>query len=242
MKSKGSILVKLILIGSIIFIFYRLRIGGIMNRNSLENSHFAYNQKFDKEDSTLFNDVALNKMKSKFVLESNYRNSIKSFDYDSLGILYYTKIDLENNLPMDQFIMFQEKSTTTSTMHPYHKLNGNKNEFYVLGEKVPIIDKIIFCLTGDGSQIHRNVYNQNFTSYYLPVKTFSLRYGEEAPIDIFFGGKEICANTRVAYPLMFSFYKVQKSLYVLILIPTDPVMNLEGDLLKKMMNEKSTVN
>lgn len=236
MKSTGAFLVILITVGFVVFIIYRLVVADIMNRNSLENSHYAYDQKFDNEDSVLFKSVALDKMKSKFILESNYRNAIKSFDYDSIGILYYTKIDLENDLPMDQFILFQEKSTTTSTMHPYDQLNGNKNDFYVLGEKVPIIDKIIFSLTGDGSQIQRNVYSKNFISYYLPVNTFSLRYGEEAPIDIFFGGKEISANTRAAYPLMLSFYKVQKSLYILILIPTYPVMNLEGDLFGKIVN------
>jgi len=237
MKFKGAILIKLVLIGFVMFIGYRFIMAEIMNRNSLENSRYIYNQKFDKEDSTLFKSAAFGKMKSIFNLESNYRNSLKSFEYDSLGILYYTKIDLENDLPMDQFIMFQEKSTTTSVMHTYDKLNGNKNDFYVLDEKVPKIDKIIFSLTGDGDQIHRNAYTRNFISYYLPVNTFSLRYGEEAPIDIFFGGKEIAANTRVDYPLMLSFYKVHKALYVLILIPTHPVMTLEADLFGKIMND-----
>ena len=134
-----------------------------MNSDALGNTHFTYNQKFDKEDSTLFNSVTLDKMKTRFILSSNFRKPLKSFDYDSLGILYYTKINLKNDFPMDQIIVFQEKSTTTPTMHPYHELNGNKNDFNVLCEKTPDnIDKIIFSLNEKWKLEQRNVYNSNF--------------------------------------------------------------------------------
>lgn len=237
MKFNLGLFIKLILIGFILFIIYRLRIADELIQESIDNSHFTYNQKFDKEDSTLFNSIALGIMKSRFILESNYRNPLKAFDYDSLGILYYTKINLENDLPMDQVIMFQEKSSTTPTMHQYYELDGNRNEFSVLCEKTPNkIDKIIFSLNEKWKLEQRNVYNANFISYYLPVSSFSVRYCEEAPIDIFFGGFESINNTRVAYPLMFSFYKIQKSLYVFILIPQRAFINIESDLFEKIIN------
>ena len=139
---------------------------------------------------------------------------------------------------MDQFIWFRDKGTSTTTMHTYHVLNGNGNgnEFKLRGEKVNKVDTIIFSLTGDGSKIQRNVYNKNFVSYYLPVSSFSLRYGEDAPTDIFFGGKEIIFGGRKEYPLMLSFYKIHKSLYVIVLIPNINKMNLKGDLLGKIIN------
>jgi hypothetical protein len=94
-------------------------------------------------------------------------------------------------------------------------------------------------LTGDRSQIKKIIYNKNFVSYYLPVSTFSLRYGEDAPTDIFFGGKETLTGGRNTYPLMISFYKIHKFLYVLILIPDINELNLEDDLFGKIMNDNS---
>jgi hypothetical protein len=38
---------------------------------------------------------------------------------------------------------------------------------------------------------------------------------------------------------MISFYKIHKSLYVLILIPDKNEMNLDGDLFGKIMNDNS---
>ena len=124
-------------------------------------------------------------------------------------------------------------------MHTYHDYSrGGVFDFEILGEKITKVNKIIFSLTGDGKLIQRNVYNKNFVSYYLPVSTFSLKYGEDAPTDIFFGGNETLLG-RGTYPLMISFYKIHKSLYVLILIPDKNEMNLEGDLFGKIMNDNS---
>jgi hypothetical protein len=124
-------------------------------------------------------------------------------------------------------------------MHTYdHFSDDNKYDLFILGENIPKVDTVIFSLTGDGEQIQKNVYNKNFVSYYLPVSTFSLRYGENAPTDIFFGGKETLIG-RQQYPLMISFYKKQKSLYVLIFIPNKNKMDLEGDLIGKIMNDNS---
>ena len=86
--------------------------------------------------------------------------------------------------------------------------------------------------------MQRNVYSKNFISYYLPVNSFSLRYSEKEPIDIFFGGNETLIG-RETYPLMISFYKIHKSLYVLLLIPDNTEMNLDGALLGKIMNDNS---
>jgi len=180
-------------------------------------------------------------MKSVFVIKSTFRNSIKCFNYKNQGKLHFTKIDLVRDIPMDQFIWFREKHTSTTTMHTYFDLNRNAFEFMIRGEKVDSVSKIIFSLIGNGNQIQRNVFNKNFVSYYLPVCNFSLRYGENFPTDIFFGGKEVLFGRRNMYPLMISFYKMHKSLYVLIFIPNKNDMNLEGDLLGKIMNDNTIV-
>ena len=179
-----------------------------LNENSMLNSEYCYHEKFNLEDSTLFNSFGLKKMNLIFVLKSNFRNPIKCYDYNNQGKLFLINIDLINNIPMDKFIWFREVPSYESTMHTYCDFSsGNKFDFLILGEKIGKVSKIIFSLTGDGAQIHKNVFNKNFVSYYLPVSTFSLRYDENAPTDIFFGGKETLFGGRNTYPLMISFYK-----------------------------------
>ena len=240
MKSKKTIILLILSIAGVCFIIPRIITADKLNENSMLNSEYCYHEKFNMEDSTLFNNLGLKKMNLIFVLKSNYRNPIKCYDYNNQGKLFLTKIDLINNIPMDKFIWFREVFSYESTMHSYCDFSsGNKFDFSILGEKIAKVNKIIFSLTGDGTQIQKNVFNKNFVSYYLPVSTFSLRYGENAPTDIFFGGKETLFGGRDTYPLMISFYKKKKYLYILILIPNENEMNLEGDLLGKIMNDNS---
>ena len=240
MKSKKIIIVGLLLVIGVSFIIFRFVKANKLNQNSMAISKYCYNENFDKEDSSLFKNLDIKKMKSVLVLKSNFRNNIKCFDYYNQGKLYLIKTDLINDIPMDQFICFREVATEETIMHTYSKFSmGGKFDFLILGEKIPKINKIIFSLTGDGSHIKKNVYNKNFVSYYLPVSTFSLRYGEDEPTDIFFGGKETLSVGRNTYPLMISFYKIHKSLYVLILIPDKKEMNLDGDFFGKIMNDNS---
>jgi len=240
MKSKKTIILLILSIAGVCFIISRSITADKLNEESMSNSEYCYHEKFDMEDSTLFNSFGLKKMNLILALKSNYRNPIKCYDYNNQGKLYLTKIDLINNLPMDKFIWFREVFSYESTMHTYSEFSsGNKFDFLILGEKTVKVNKIIFSLTGDGTQIQKNVFNKNFVSYYLPVSTFSLRYDEDAPTDIFFGGKETLFGGRDTYPLMVSFYKKKKYLYILILIPNKNEMNLEGGLLGKIMNDNA---
>jgi hypothetical protein len=240
-KTIRIIYIVLILIVGLYFLINIINKGFDSNDKFFLNSKYLFNEKFDKEDSILFKTDELSNMKSILVLKSTYRNDIKCFKFKKQNTIYYTKIDLVNDIPMDQFIWYREKVTRTSTNHSYAKLASGDYDLLTFGEKVGKVKKIIFSLTGDGNQIQRNVYNKNFVSYYLPVSTFSLRYGEDAPIDIFFGGREFLFGfgARSNYTIMISFYKIHKSLYVLILIPDKNEMNLEGDLFGKIMNDNS---
>ena len=216
MKLKKKVILLILSVLGACFIISRIITADKLNENSMLNSEYCYHEKFNMEDSTLFNCSGLKKLNLILVLKSTFRNPIKCYNYNNQGKLYLTKIDLINDIPMDKFIWFREVFSYESTMHSYANFSsGNKFDFYILGEKTVKVNKIIFSLTGDGTQIQKNVFNKNFVSYYLPVSTFSLRYGENAPTDIFFGGKETLFGGRDTYPLMVSFYKKKKYLYIL---------------------------
>lgn len=234
------IIIILLIISGGFIIFSMIVKSFKMQHNSIQNSKYYYDINFDKEDSVLFKESSMRMLKPIFVLKSNYRNDIKSFDYNNQCKLQLIKVDLNEDISMERLIEFRKVPSEETTMHTYDDFSkGGSYDFLILSEKIPKANKIIFCLDGDDKYASKRVFNKNFVSYYLPISTFSIRYGEKEPVDIFLGGKEIAFGIRIKYPLMVSFYKTQKSLYVMILIPNKNEMNLDGDLLRNIMDDNS---
>jgi len=240
MKTKNFVIVVIV---GILLVAITIFIIKIYNSPStgqvLSNSQYIYSSNFDREDSILFNKDELKNLVPQFVIKSNFRNDIKCLKLKNVGTLYYTNIDIDTSLPMDKFIWFNEKISKISTFHPYFNFSkDNGYDFEISGEKVSKVNKVIFCLTGNGKLLQKNIYNKNFVSYYLPVSSFSIRYSEKSYNDIFFGGKQTLSG-RSTFPLMISFYKIHKSLYFFILIPNENEMSIEGDTFGKLINYKA---
>lgn len=207
----------------------------------MANSKYLYDAKLNSDDSILFKYNELKYLSPNLVIKSTYRNEIRSFNYRNDCDIYYTKIDLSKDIPLEQFVRFREEFTNVTTMHPYDNLSRKSvYDFEILGEKVAVVDSVIFSLTGDGKKIKRICYNKNFISYYLPVSSFSLRYGTDAPTDIYFGTPTLIFGFfRREYPLMFAFYKRHKSFYVVLVISDKNAMHLDADFLETIMNDNS---
>jgi len=235
-KIRTYILVLILVIGGI-FLVNRAIKASKDAAYSMANSKYLYDAKLNSDDSILFKSDELKYLKPNLVIKSTYRNEIRCFNYRSIGDIYYTKIDLSKDIPLEQFVRFREEFTDVTTMHLYDNLSKESVfDFNIRGEKVAIVDSVILSLTGDVKQIKRICYNQNFISYYLPVSSFSLRYGQDAPTDMYFGTPSILF-WRGEYPLMFAFYKRNKSFYVVLVIPINKGMQLETDFLGTIMNK-----
>jgi len=221
------------------FIICRLIKASKINAIAAANDQCCYNEKFNAEDSLLFRTSTFKNLESIFTIKSTYRNDIKCVGYGNSCKIYYTRIDLSKDIPMDQFILFREEFTKLTTMHSYRVLSRNNiYDFNVLSEKLPRVDTIIFSLTGNGRLMKRICFNKNFISYYLPVSSFSLRYSEHSPTDIYFGTLKSIFG-RGEYPLMLSFYKRRQSFYVILVIPKKNDMNLDADFLGKKLNDNN---
>jgi hypothetical protein len=234
------VLVLLLSIGGINLIHKVIKASKIM-AYAKANKQYLHDAKINSDDSILFKSNELKYLNPNLVINSTYRNEIRCFNYRSICDIYYTKIDLSKDILMNQFIRFRERFTNITTMHVYDDLSKNSvYDFKILGEKVAVVDSVIFSFTGDGNKLKRFCYNKNFISYYLPVSSFSLRYGTDAPTDIYFGTPtEIFGFFRREYPLMFAFYKRHKSLYVVLVISDKGTMHLDADFLETIMNDNS---
>jgi hypothetical protein len=211
--------------------------------DSFAYSKYLYDAKLNSDDSILFKSNELKYLNPNLVIKSTFRNEIRCFNYRSICDIYYTKIDLSKDVPMEQFIRFREVFTDVTTMHLYDNLSKESvYDFKILAEKVAVVDSVIFSLTGDGKKIKRICYNKNFITYYLPVSSFSLRYGTDAPTDIYFGTPTLFGFFRHEYPLMFAFYKRHKSFYVVLVISDKGTMHLDADFLGTIMNDNSLLD
>lgn len=237
MRVKRTLIVVLSLAFLCALIYFGVKIYNSPSTSQvLANSHYIYSENFDKVDSAFFKKDELKNIVLQYVIKSSYRNNIRVFKVKNSGILYLFNIDLDTNLPMDQFIQFQQKISEISTFHPYLNFSiDNTYDFEIIGEKVPKVKKVICCLTGNQKLLQKKVYTKNFISYYLPVSTFSVRYAKKSPVDIFFGGNQTIYGSET-YPLMISFYKRLRKLYILILIPDKNEMNLDGGIFGKIIN------
>jgi hypothetical protein len=235
--NKNIIVIALLAIALIPPILFVIK---VTNNDFLSDTRNCSIDKIDKVDTILFKKTELENLKSNYVMKFNFRNDIKCYKYKNINNLYITKLNLSKDTILKKLMSFREEVSSQSSIIHSYEIFSNKGvyDFLFLREKMIAVNKIIFSLKGKFKQQKKYIYNKNFVSYYLPVSTFSLRYGEDAPTDIFFGGKETLLG-RGTYPLMISFYKIHKSLYVLILIPDKNEMNLEGDLFGKIMNDNS---
>jgi len=240
MKSitKRRIIVGLLLVVGFSFLIKRC-IKAISSYQHSFDSIYLYKGKFDKEDSLLFKIKELKNIKITQVIESNYRYDIKSFNDRNNNIITYTKIDLIKDEPLIKLIKFRNESTSSTTMHPYHVMASKSNEFLILSEKNNKVDSLILSFKGENKKLQKKIQNENFISYYLPATTVSLKYGEDKVTDIFFGGKEGFLGIRKMYPFIISFYKIQKSIYLMILIPNKDDANLDPDFFEKIMNDNT---
>jgi len=237
--TKRRIIVGILLVVGFSFLIKRCIKATEMNEKSSENSQYLYHQKFDKEDSILFKTNELKNLKSAFEIKSNFRNDIKCFNDRNNNIITYTKIDLIKDEPLIKLIKFRNESTSSTTMHPYHVMASKSNEFLILSEKNNKVDSLILSFKGENKKLQKKIQNENFISYYLPATTVSLKYGEDKVTDIFFGGKEGFLGIRKMYPFIISFYKIQKSIYLMILIPNKDDANLDPDFFEKIMNDNT---
>lgn len=191
-----------------------------INEESTRSSNVSYNQGFTEEDSAIFRKTALDHMKNIFIETSNYRNNVTCHYFKKQARILYTRIDIKNEIPMEQLILIREKTTSQSDMHTYSVFDSDEYDLRILGEKTPKkIDRLIFSLSGNPEKLQKKVFSKDFVAYYSSVSTFSLKYGEECPVDIYFGTDESLFGTKSTYPLIISFYKKGQSLYEILLIP-----------------------
>lgn len=225
----------LITIAIIILIFVFKAINDVNEVSSRQD--YSQNN-FDFEDSLILKKEKLKYMKIETVVKSSLRNAIKFYRYKKLYNLYITKINLQKDISMDNIIYFNEEITSPNSFVVYTGLQSNSiYKIKFRAEKTKPVSKIIFSMAGKVEKLKRVVYNKDFISYYLPLYTFSLQYEDKSnPIDIFVGTDTPRIITKQGVPFIVTFYKKEKSIYLLLITPIEKGTVLDENILSEFIN------
>lgn len=224
------------IIGSIVvllLIFY------IINRDVNDTmSQIDISQKnFDKDDSLILKKEILNKLKVETVIKSKKRNALKLYKYNNKYNFYFKKIDLKNDISLDEIISFNNESTSQDVIISHCQLQSNKYyDIQFRNENLSSVSKIFFSLSGDEKQLKKIVHTKNFISYSLPLTTMSLQYENiNNPTDVFVeaSGSNFLFKKKV--PFIVSFYKKEKSIYLLLLTPIEKETKMNSNFLEKII-------
>lgn len=198
----------------------------------LANNSFNLNTVLNREDSILFKTEQLQYMTPKIVTESKIRNNVRSMDYKKIGSIFYTSLDLKQDIPLDSLVSFQNTITPIADGFSIYAIHIRPLE-------VGLIDSIICCYQGKQDVLYTSVISNNFRSYYLDALTFGIKYGVDEPIDMSFMGKMRNNVYQEPRPLAFAFYKINTKVFFVAFIPYENEANEEDvfdrDFLSKII-------
>lgn len=210
-----------------------------MNKSS--NEWFAQidisEKNLDKDDSLILRKEILNKIKVETVIKSKKRNDLKFYKYNNKYNFYVTKIDLKNDIALDEIIRFNNKSTSQDVIVSHWQLQSNK--YYNIQfreENSSPVSKIIFSLSGDQKKLKKIVHTKDFISYSLPLTTMSLQYENiNNPTDVFVeaSGSNLLFKKKV--PFVVSFYKKEKSIYLLLMTPIEKETKMNQNIFEEII-------
>jgi len=203
-----------------------------LSKSSEEDLPASY--EITPEDSSLFNSHYWTKLHADEIINSKVRNPVSFLFFGNDYELITYRIDLEKDIELDQLIVMENKSVTSTVRHIYTTITHNKffKFSYLAGGSKPV-GRLFFTLFGDSTSTIRK--NDSLISYHLICKNFSIRYAEDAPTDIFFVGVEGLFTITKPVPLNISLLKRGKALYLLLMAPHTSRGTVPADLLDKII-------
>ena len=192
---------------------------------------------FDKEDSLILKKEILNKIKVETVIKSKKRNALKLYKYNNKYNFYFTKIDLKNDIALDEIISFNNELSSQDSFVSYLRLPSKKSYDIMFKEETSSpVSKMIFSVSGDEKQLKKVVHNEDFISYSVPLTTMSLQYeSKNNPIDVFVFANGSNLLFRKKIPFVVSFYKKEKSIYLLLMTPIEKETKMNSNFLEEII-------
>lgn len=237
-RNKKQNIKRLIFYGLGLFIIIYLAlfvIQGINQSREIFNNNLPETYNLTQEDSSIFLSAYRSKLKPIITYNSKLRNSITQISYEDEYKIYKYKIDLEEDIPLSKILKTEVRSVSQTDSKSYLMISKTPYNYMVLGVKPEPVKNIYLTFQGDSITTIRR--NDTIASFHLICNNLSIKYQEDAPIDIFFSGKPGPFGSYGAVPIDIIFLKRKKSIYFLLMLSKNSG-SIPGDLLYNIINKQ----
>jgi len=185
------------------------------------------------EDSGILAEKYRAKLKVEEIINFKHRDHISVLLFNQRYHLIITKIALEKNASLKDILHETTESVDRTTGEVYSILDlDDSYEFQYRSSYIKPVSHIFITLSGDSLQ---SLKNDSVTRYHLLCKNLSIRFADKEAVDIYMTGKEKLLMAKPDRSMDLLFLKRGLRVYILIMTPVNPEINLSPDLLNDIV-------
>jgi hypothetical protein len=181
------------------------------------------------EDSSLISNKYKRLLKPRVVFQSKRKKPVSFIYFDSsYSLIIYKIIPVRNVLFRDIFIVDNKNSYSTQN-EVYNVQHLGSHVFQYLPKAQDPARKIYLALAGDS--IKNTISNDTVLGYHLICKSFSIKYSENAPLDVGLTGDDNIFNISPEISTDILFLYRNQAIYLLVMIPEKPGTTVRPNIL-----------
>lgn len=169
------------------------------------------------EDSSLISKKYYPLLKPNLIFHYKHREPVSFIYFDFAYNLIIYKIIPKKNISFKDIFHLEINRSSLTNDEIYSDYKSGNAEFQYLNNTPDSANRIYFAMAGDS--IKNTIRNDTALGYHLLCKSFSIKYGENKPVDIIMNGKdyELGFNPPIATDLLFLYRS--HVIYLLLMIP-----------------------
>jgi hypothetical protein len=158
-------------------------------------------------------------------------------NFDNKYHLVNYRIPLTKDTSLSDILHINTESAESTSMGVYTVINNNTFFYFKYRESsIDPASQIYLTLAGDSLQ--NVVKNDSIISYHILCDNFSIKYSKSEAVDIFVVGKDKAFGTTIVIPMDLLFLKRDSAVYLIMMIPNDPRLTIQPDLLYNIVTGK----
>lgn len=232
-KKGAALLLLLTVFGGVIYVGVKTLEGFKLNQASFAED-LPITFKMSHEDSALIKSDYIKRIKVVQVRNSKVRSPISWLLFDGRYPLFIYKLDSTGSLSLKDSVVVRYVGADRTTGVTYNVLDENLfYKFHYKSGNVGSSSSVFLTIKGDS--LRQTIKNDSLINLDILCHNMSIRYQDDAAIDIFIEGKQEGSGT-LPIPMDILFCKRDKNIYLLILTANSADSPVPKNILKSILS------
>lgn len=180
--------------------------------------------KMTKEDSSLIPAQYYHRLRTTRVLNTKFRSHITELNFDKKYAIFIYKLDSLGQISLSDSINLTNANVSQSNLISYSVIDVSYYTFkFKAGRDIKNPSRIFLTFSGDS--IPQSVITDSIISYNFRLSSMSIKYREQAPVDILIEGKSD-GFSKLNISTNVLFLKKNRSTYFLMMTSDDTKISL----------------